>query len=184
MKFLERIKYSVYFFLIAIFNLILKFLPFFFLRKIVLQFIGWKIGKNCAIHRGIKITSFKFKCTIGDGTVINKNVLLDNRRGIKIGKNVSISQDAKLYTLGHDYNNSKFNTLGKMIYIEDYVVIFSGAKIMPGVKLEYGSVILPFSLVTKNVKKLNVVGGFPAVKKSIRKGKLTYKFNYKVWFGI
>ena len=86
MKFLERIKYSIYFFLIAIFNLILKFLPFFFFRKIVLQFIGWKIGKNCAIHRGIKITSFKYKCTIGDGTVINKNVLLDNRRGIKIGK--------------------------------------------------------------------------------------------------
>ena len=36
---------------------------------------------------------------------------------------------------------------------------------MPGVKLEYGSVILPFSLATKNVKELNLVGGFPALKK-------------------
>ena len=50
--------------------------------------------------------------SVGRNTVINFGCYLDNRRGITIGNNVGIAHNTKIYTLGHDLNDSQFKTKG------------------------------------------------------------------------
>jgi len=175
---------SVYFVMLGCLNFLLKHVPTFTMRSLLMRLVGADIGKNVALHRGIKITSLRSRISIGKNTVINRGVLLDNRRDIIIGENVSISQEVCIYTLGHDIDSDFFSTKGDSVIIDDYVVIFSRAAIMPGIRIKKGAVVLPHSIVTKNVDMLDVVGGSPAVYKKKRKSKLLYNLSYRVWFGI
>ncbi len=183
-NFFKRMILSFYFFFLSLFNFLLANLPFFTLRTLLLRMIGWKIGKSVSIHRGITITSLKAPSSIQDYSVINKGCVLDNRRKINIGKNVSLSQGVIIYTLGHDINHPDFITKGSSVTISDYVVIFSRACIMPGVTLGYGSVVLPHSVVSKKVEDFHVVGGNPATFKCHREKNFSYKLDYRVWHGI
>jgi len=180
----SRLGLSVYFFTLAFFNLLLVHAPFFIVRKKLLQLLGWNIGKGVAVHRGVRIFSLRTPCRIGAGSIINANVLLDNRRGIEIGCNVSISQGVEIYTLGHDLNDDIFATKGEMVKINDYAVLFSGATVMPGAIIGSGAVVLPGAVVTRNVAEKIIVGGVPAVEKGRRTSNLSYKLDYRVWFGI
>lgn len=175
---------SLYFIALCFVNKLLVILPTFSLRIVLLRIFGFKIGKSVAFHRGVTITSLKDKLVIGDNSVINKGVLLDNRRGLYIGNNVSISQKCSLYTLGHDVDSCDFKTKGDSVYISDYSVLFSNALIMPGVKLGYGSVVLPNSVVNKNFDAYSIVGGVPAVIIRNRSKGLKYTLNYRYWCGI
>lgn len=184
MTYIQRLCASFYFLLLAMFNFCLAHAPFFFLRRLLLCSLGWRIGKQVAIHRGIKITSLKSPCIIGDRTVVNTNVLLDNRRGIAIGSDVSISQWVKIYTLGHDINEPDFCSKGSSVNISNYSVLFSGAVIMPGVSIGIGAVVLPFSVLTHSIPEFSVFGGCPAIKKADRSRDVSYRLDYRVWFGI
>jgi len=117
---------------------------------------GYDIGKNTSIQ-AVRVFSFG-KLKIGNNTIINSGCYLDNRRGITIGNNVVIAHDTKIYTLGHDINDSNFITKGASVVIEDYVILFSNVLIMPGVTIAKGAVVLPGSVVAKNVESMNVVG--------------------------
>lgn len=77
------------------------------LRKWYLRCFGIMIGKKSSIHRGCRFFHVgKFK--MGNDSVINFGCYLDNRRGIKIGDNVGIAHNTKIYTLGHDMESPKF----------------------------------------------------------------------------
>lgn len=140
------------------------------LRKYYLRLFGIRIGDGSCIHRGCRFFHVG-KLSIGKHSVGNFGCYLDNRRGIVIGDNVGLAHNVKVYTLGHNIDSPDFETKGAQVTIEEWAFIFSNAVIMPGVTIHEGAIVLPCSVVTKDVEKYTVVGGNPA--KYLRKRELS-----------
>lgn len=153
------------------------------LRKMYLLIFGIKIGHNSTIHRNCKFFHVG-KMIIGENSVINFGCYLDNRRGIKIGNNVGIAHNTKIYTLGHDIDSPFFETKGKSVLIENNVFIFSNAIILPGVVVHEGAIVLAGSVVTKEVAPYTIVGGNPAKYIKNRGKNIRYKQKYNYWFAL
>jgi acetyltransferase-like isoleucine patch superfamily enzyme len=146
--------------------------------KTVMKF---KIGEGSYIFMGCT-----FDCsqglTIGQNSVINSNCRVDPRGKVSIGNNVSISNDTIILTADHDMNN---NMEGRMleVTIGDFVWIGTRSMILPGVKINKGSVVAAGSIVTKNIEPNAVVGGVPAKVIKIRTNPLfNYNASYKRLF--
>lgn len=116
--------------------------------------------------------------TVGKNSVINQRCRLDNRGGISIGENVSISPEVHLITADHDVNDPMFGGRNKPIVICDRVFVGSRATILPGVTLHRGCVVAAGSVVTKDVPEYAVVAGVPARQISSRSRELRYELNY------
>lgn len=121
---------------------------------------------------------------MGCNSVINFGCYLDNRRGIRIGNNVGIAHNTKIYTLGHIIDSPDFETQGFPVTIEDNVFVFSNAMIMPGITIHEGAIILAGSVVTKDVPEWTIVGGNPAKPLRQRNREVAYKQNYGYWFAL
>jgi maltose O-acetyltransferase len=176
-----NIKQQINLIILEIFNIIINISPFFNLKRKIAGIFKIKIGDNSSIHIPIRIYALG-NLTVGENTIINHSCYLDNRNGIYIGNNVSISHCCKIYTLGHDIDDEIFYTKGAPVVIEDFAVIFPNSIIMPGVKIGKGAVVYPGSVVTKDIKEYEVVGGNPAKYIKERNHNLDYKFITKFWF--
>jgi maltose O-acetyltransferase len=179
---MRGIKLQIFYIIIKLFNFCFSLLIFKFLRDFFCLIAGYKIGKGTSIQ-SVRFFSFG-KLKIGNNTIINSGVYLDNRRGIEIGNNVVIAHDSKIYTLGHDVNDSSFKTVGEKVVIQDFVIIFSNVLIMPGVTIGRGAVILPGSVIAKDVGDMEIVGGNPSKVKKIRKNLHINKKVVDFWFSI
>lgn len=172
-------------FLSGLFHYISEFImsiPFHAIRNIYLGSILGAYSKDSRISRNVDIRSPK-RISIGKHTSINKNVVLDGRGGfLRIGDNVDIAQDSKIWTLQHDYNSPYYEAKGGNTCIEDYVWIASGATILPGITVGKGSVIATGAIVTRNVEPYSIMAGIPAKKIGERNRDLRYKCGKKRWF--
>lgn len=176
------VLYLQFFFItIYLFNIVYNSIPSHAIRNLFLRVTGCKIGAKSIIHGGVKFFHFG-KLFIGTNTTINFGCYLDNRRSIKIGNNVMIAHNTKIYTLGHDIDDPYLSKKGAAVKIDDYVCIFSNVLIMPGVTINKGAVIMAGSVVTKDVPQYNVVGGNPAKFIRMRSDKLSYVHDYRYWF--
>ncbi|MGP1832763.1 acyltransferase [Shewanella frigidimarina] len=180
---MKKIKLQMVYFLLATINIGSRLVVFFAIRKLWLNIFNIKIGKESAIHSSVKfyhIGNFK----LGNNSTINHGCIIDNRKRILIGDNVNISQGTKIYTLGHDIDSETFIAIGNPVIIEDYVCIFSHSIICPGVTLKKGAVVMPGSVVVKDVGAYEVVGGNPAKFIRKRNDNLSYKIDYRYWFAL
>jgi acetyltransferase-like isoleucine patch superfamily enzyme len=143
--------------------------------------MGFKISKGSSIHLGCK-----FNCTnnfsLGINSTINQYCRIDNRGGIIIGDNVSVSPYVKLLTSDHDINHPQFLGRNRQIKIEDYVFIGSDAMILGGVVMQRGSVLGGKSLLTKSTKPFGIYLGMPAIFKANRNTEVNYSTSYIRWF--
>ena len=64
------------------------------------------------------------------------------------------------------------------------IFIGIGAKIMPGVTIGEGAIVLAGSVVTRDVEAWTIVGGNPAKKIRARKRDIDYKTVYRYWFAL
>ena len=115
---------------------------------------------------------------IGGGSVINQNCRMDNRGGITIGDNVSISADVIILTADHDPNSPTFDGRTRSVAIQDFAFVGTRAMILPGVTLGKGAVVAAGSVVTKDVKPFTIVGGVPARPIGVRTTHLDYSLDY------
>jgi acetyltransferase-like isoleucine patch superfamily enzyme len=173
-----QIKFLLVWFLNSTSNFV--FLP---IRKYYYRCFGINIGRHSTIHRNAHFFHIgKFK--MGRNSTINFNCYIDNRRGIQIGNNVGIAHNCKIYTLGHDINDEFFRTKGGMVTIKDNVFIFANVIIMPNLTIGEGAVILPGSIVTKDIEPYTIVCGTPAIKIKNRNPKISYNQKYKYLFAL
>lgn len=177
----QQVKTQLVFILLKYLNLSYSFIPLFVIKKFYLRIFGIKVGKKSYIHSPVRFFHFG-RLELGNNTVVNSGCYLDNRRGIFIGKNVSIAHDVKIYTLGHEIDDPFFRLKGASVKIHDNVVIFANSLIMPGVEIGEGAVIYPGSVVVKHVKPYSVVGGNPAREVRQRANDVRYKLDYGYWF--
>lgn len=131
------------------------------------------------MYRGFEVRS-PWKLTIGAGTIVGHNALLDARMGLTIGNNVNISNEVMIWTLHHDYNSTDFAQTGQAVIIEDYVWLCSRTVILPGVTIGKGAVVAAGAVVTRNVLPYTVVGGVPAKQIATRNKDLSYDLSSAV----
>lgn len=182
---MTKFKNIVFFCSLAIINGLMALVPTFRLRRTILRLAQATIASDVTVHRQIRLFGFgRFAC--GPGTTINRGVYLDSRKGINIGRNVMIAHDCRLYTLGHDIDDTSFSAVGAPIFIEDHAVLFAGVAVMPGVRIGDRAVVYPYSVVTKNIPSGEVWGGNPAIKirdRNISEATINYEAKYPQWLG-
>jgi acetyltransferase-like isoleucine patch superfamily enzyme len=144
-----------------------------------------KIGKDSSIHWLARF-NLPSGIEIGHNTIIGNDVFLDGRsirvwkpgqnriisyiqglinsqnRPLKIGNNVSIAGEARIYTMEHDIDDPDFKEKSAPVNIADYVVIGTRVTILPGVNIGEGAVVASGAVVTKDVTPYTLVGGVPA----------------------
>jgi maltose O-acetyltransferase len=166
---------------------------------------GIKIGRDSTIHWLARFNN-PSGVAIGHNTIIGNDAFLDGRRPrilkpgqgkldsyiadlmgkgarpLRIGNNVSIAGEVRIYTMQHDIDSPDFAEVGAPVVIEDYVAIGTRAMILPGVKVGKGAVIASGAVVTKDVASYTVVGGVPATYIRDRNKNLTYKLKFAKLF--
>lgn len=147
--------------------------PSHFLRNCLYKLYGVRLGNKVVIYSGAEIRSPK-DLTIGDGSIVGHDTILDARNGIIIGKNVNFSTGVWIWTMQHDYRDPQFGACGGMVEIDDYAWISCRVTILPGIKIGKGAVVAAGSVVTKDVEPFAVVGGVPAKKIGERPHDLVY----------
>lgn len=156
-------------------------------------FFGIEIGANSSIHWRAEYNQ-PMGVSIGKNTIIGNNAFLDGRmkhfmsyvkehgRPLKIGNNVSIAGEVRIYTMEHDIDSPTFAEIGAPVVIDDYVVIGSRVTILPGVTIGRGAVVASGAVVTADVEPYAVVGGVPAKFIKSRSKNLTYTLKFSRLF--
>lgn len=121
--------------------------------------------------------------SIGNNSVINQNCRLDNRGGILIGNNVSVSAETCILTGDHDVQDKAFAARHRAVKIDDYVFIGTRATILPGIKLGTGCIVGVGAVVTKDVDPFSIVAGVPAKRIGTRNVDLDYTLHWAPFLG-
>jgi acetyltransferase-like isoleucine patch superfamily enzyme len=170
---------QLYFIALALINTLHGWLPF-WLRPALYKLCRFDIDRSATLQGGIRFFHVG-RLRVGEGSLINRWVYLDNRGGITIGRQVSIAHDVRIYTMGHDPHDPNFATKAAAVQIDDHAVVFAGAMIMPGVHLGAGSVVMAGSVVTKSVPAGRMVGGNPAQDIGERGCQPAYTLKRRFW---
>lgn len=148
-----------------------------------------KIGKDSSIHWRAEFNQ-PAGVEIGHNTIIGNDAFLDGRMKnfityrkahgypLKIGNNVSIAGEVRIYTMEHDIDSPDFAEVGAPVVIDDYAVIGTRVTILPGVHIGKGAVVGSGAVVTKNVGDYEVVGGVPAQHIRDRSKNLHYTLKF------
>jgi acetyltransferase-like isoleucine patch superfamily enzyme len=180
---LKKIKLQIVYMVVFFINFIHKVIFFHVIRNVFLRCFGITYCTTSAIHSNVRffhVGNFE----MGACSTINNGCYIDNRRLVKIGTNVNISHDCKIYTLGHDINSEDFIATGSAVIISDWACLFSNVIVCPGVTIGEGAVVYPGSVVVKDVAPYTVVGGNPAKYIKERSRNLSYKIDYRYWFSL
>lgn len=151
------------------------------LRKFLYKGLGASIAKHVVFHFRTEIRS-PYNLSIGKGSIIGDNALLDARNKLIIGENVNLSLNVSIYTEQHDHRDPFFGCCKKRkmnVEIGNRVWIGSNVIILPGVHIGEGAVCCAGCVVTKDIEPFSVVAGIPARKVGERPKDLRYNFNGK-----
>jgi acetyltransferase-like isoleucine patch superfamily enzyme len=170
---------QAYFLALAAINTLHGLLPF-ALRPLLYRLCGYDIAQGATLQGGVRFFHVG-RLVVGEGSLVNRGVYLDNRAGLTIGRHVSIAHDCRIYTLGHDVHDPDFATRGKPVRIDDHAVLFAGAMLMPGVHLGAGAVVMAGAVVTRDVPPGRIVGGNPACDLGPRGIVPAYRLGRRYW---
>jgi len=134
------------------------------LRRILAKHIFKRCGENFKAFQFVE-TSFGYNMEVGDNVVVHRHVLLDDRGGIRLGNNVSISDYANIYSHTHSIVEQRDVTKAATVS-EDGVRITYRATVLAGVQVQEQGKVGAMADETKDVRPYHVYVGIPA--KSVR----------------
>lgn len=138
-----------------------------------------KLAPKAVIYWGAEIRA-GYNLTIGEGSIIGDNALLDARNTIIIGKNVNFSSRVSIYTEDHDHRDPYFrgnSDVSFRVQIDDRAWIGPNVIILHSVHIGEGAVVAAGSVVTKDVPPFAIVAGIPAKAIGERNHDLRYNFD-------
>lgn len=155
-------------------------------RRLLYRMLGADIKSRAILHYRTEIRA-PHQLTIGKGSIIGDNAILDARHYLRIGDNVNLSSNVSIYTEQHDYRDELFRCTerggDKAVVIGDRAWIGSNVIILPGVTIGEGAVCCAGCVVTKDVEPYSVVAGIPARAVTTRPQTLSYEFDgLTCWF--
>lgn len=105
--------------------------------------------------------SFGYNLSIGDNVVVHRYVLLDDRGGIEIGNDVSISDYVNIYSHSHDiYDIHKVST--PETRIGNGVRLTYHSTVLAGIQVGDNAMIGTNAVATRDVEPNHIVVGIPA----------------------
>jgi len=129
-------------------------------RQRLAPLIFRSVGENFKCWQFVE-WSFGYNLSFGNNVVVHRHVLLDDRGGIEIGDDVSISDYANIYSHSHDiYDIHKVYTpptrIGNGVRITYHATVLAGTTIGERAMIGTGAI------VTRDVEPHHVVVGIPA----------------------
>jgi len=134
------------------------------LRRLLAPYIFKRVGENFKAFQNVEF-SFGYNIEAGDNLVVHRHVLLDDRGGIVIGNNVSISDYANIYSHTHSIVDQR-DVTDAMTVLDDGVRITYHATVLAGVHVAEQGMVGAMAVATKDVRGYHVYVGIPA--KSVR----------------
>jgi acetyltransferase-like isoleucine patch superfamily enzyme len=134
------------------------------LRRLLAKYIFKRVGENFKCFQNVEF-SFGYNMEVGDNCVVHRHVLLDDRGGIQIGNNVSISDYANIYSHTHSIVEQK-DVTNATTRLDDGVRITYHATVLAGVHVREQGMVGAMAVATKDVRPYHVYVGIPA--KSVR----------------
>lgn len=129
-------------------------------RRMLAPLIFKSVGDNFKCWQFVE-WSFGYNLSIGNNVVIHRHVLLDDRGGIDIGDDVSISDYANIYSHSHDiYDIHQVYT--PRTRLGNGVRVTYHATILAGMQIEDHAMIGSSAVVTRHVRPHHIVAGIPA----------------------
>ncbi|HEX2694054.1 MAG TPA: acyltransferase [Gemmatimonadaceae bacterium] len=134
------------------------------LRRLLAGYIFKRCGENFKAFQNVEF-SFGYNMEVGDNVVVHRNVLLDDRGGISLGNNVSISDFANVYSHTHSIVDQR-DVTDALTRLDDGVRITYHATVLAGVHVHEQAMVGAMAVATKDVRPYHVYVGIPA--KSVR----------------
>ena len=134
------------------------------LRRLLAKKIFRRCGENFKAFQHVEF-SFGHNMEVGDNVVIHRHVLLDDRGGIRLGNNVSVSDYANIYSHTHSIVDQR-DVTNALTILEDGVRITYHATVLAGVHVGEQGMVGANAVATKDVRPYHVYVGIPA--KSVR----------------
>ncbi len=143
-------------------------------RHWVYRRMGLKRDKGSIIYGRVEIRAPR-GVSIGEGSSIGHDSILDGRGGLRIGSSVNLSSGVWIWTSEHDVNSPGFSGTSAEVVVEDYVWLGGRVIVLPGVTVGKGAVVASGAVVTKNIAPYDIVAGVPAKKIGERSRNLDYR---------
>ncbi|MCL1825582.1 MAG: acyltransferase [Betaproteobacteria bacterium] len=155
-------------------------ISFHFIRNFIYKYVfRMKMMKGAIIYGGVEIRR-PDKLTVGKGSVVGHDCILDARNMIEIGENVNIGNGVWLWSTQHNHRSQKFdNKFSKVmkIVVHDRVWLGPRVTVLPGCIIGEGAVIGAGSVVTKDIEPFTINAGIPAKKVGERSRDIDYVLN-------
>ena len=132
-------------------------------RRTLAKHIFKSCGTNFKCFHFVKF-SYGYKMEVGNGVVIHRHVLLDDRGGIRLGNNVSVADYSNIYSHTHALYDGRDVDLPATV-IGDNVRITYHATVLAGVTMEPNSMLGAVAVATRDIKSGDVALGIPATPK-------------------
>jgi len=136
------------------------------LRRLLAPYVFKRCGENFKCFQHTEF-SFGYNMEVGDNVVVHRHVLLDDRGGIILGNNVSISDYANIYSHTHSIVEQKDVTNATTV-LEDGVRITYHATVLAGVRVRVQGMVGAMAVATKDVRPYHVNVGIPAKSITIK----------------
>jgi acetyltransferase-like isoleucine patch superfamily enzyme len=130
------------------------------LRRALAPYVFKRCGENFKCFQHTEF-SFGYNMEVGDNVVVHRHVLLDDRGGIVLGDNVSISDYANIYSHTHSIVDQR-DVTDSVTTLEDGVRITYHATVLAGVRVGVQGMVGAMAVATKNVRPYHVNVGIPA----------------------
>jgi acetyltransferase-like isoleucine patch superfamily enzyme len=137
-------------------------------RRMLAPLIFRRVGENFKCWHFVE-WSFGYNLSFGDNVVVHRHVLLDDRGGIEIGDNVSISDYANIYSHTHDIEDIR-KVYNRVTRIGDGAHITYHATVLAGSQIGAHSMVGTSAVVTKDIEPYHIKVGIPAKTVKVKRG--------------
>jgi len=131
-------------------------------RRVLAGHVFGSCGRNFKAFTHVRV-SFGYNLEVGDGVVIHRHVLLDDRGGIEIGNGSSVSDFANVYSHSHNIVDGRIVYLPRTV-IGSGVRITYHATVLAGTHVADDSMVGAGSMLTRSTEPHWVYVGVPARK--------------------
>jgi acetyltransferase-like isoleucine patch superfamily enzyme len=136
------------------------------LRRVLAQRIFKRCGEGAIFHHNVLFSNGS-NITIGEHSLVNRYVMLDDRADLDIGSFVMVSAGVTIETHTHPFSDFSLPIAyagrdGRPVSVGDNTVLGYNTVVMAGVQIGYRCIVGANSVVTKDVPDYTVVGGVPA----------------------
>ncbi len=129
-------------------------------RQMLAPLIFRRVGENFKCWHFVE-WSYGYNLSFGDNVVIHRHVLLDDRGGIEIGDNVSISDYANIYSHTHDIEDIH-KVYNRVTRIGDGARITYHATVLAGTQVGEWAMVGTGAVTTRDVEPYHIKVGIPA----------------------